>query len=100
MSQTQGLDRFCDSLRLAMVDGVRPPRLDGTVMATSGTDVAQDEKRGGAGVPAFPPVRAARFFADGMELEPVHRLFDLEIVRTGLGFHLEPGRKSSRRADG
>jgi hypothetical protein len=60
-------------------------------MAPSGTDVAQDQERSGAGVPTFPAIRTARFFANGMEIQPFHRLFDVQIVRTGSGFNFEPG---------
>ncbi len=69
-------------------------------MATSGADVAQDEERRGARVPTFPSVGAARFFADSMELESVHRLFDVEIVRTGFRLDFEPGGKARGRTEG
>lgn len=69
-------------------------------MAAPGADVAEDEEGRGARVPAFPSIGAAGFFADGVELEPVHCLLDVEIVRAGLGFDLEPGWKSPERADG
>jgi hypothetical protein len=69
-------------------------------MATSGADVAQDEKSRGACIPTFPSVRATRFFANGMELEPVHRLLDVEVVWTGFRFDFEPRRKTLRSAYG
>jgi hypothetical protein len=63
-------------------------------VAPPGTDIAEDQKRGGAGVPTFPAIRTTGFFTDGMEIEPFHRLFDVQIVRTGFGFNFEPGRKA------
>ena len=91
MSKAQRLDRFCDATRFFVVDRRRPACLDCTVVASPGADVAQDEERRGARVPTFPSIRTASFFADGMELEPVHRLLDVEVVRTGFRVDFEPG---------
>lgn len=63
-------------------------------MTASGADVPQDEKGRGPGVPTFPSIRAARFLANGMELEPVHRLLDVEVVRTSRRMDFEPGRQA------
>jgi hypothetical protein len=60
-------------------------------VAPPGADIAEDQKGGGAGVPTFPAIRTAGLFADGVEIEPHHRLFDVQIVRTGFGFDFEPG---------
>ena len=69
-------------------------------MAASGADVSQDEERRGARVPTFPSIWAARFLTNSMELEPIHGLLDVEIVRTGFRLDFEPGRKALRRGEG
>ena len=66
----------------------------------SSADIAEDEEGRSAGVPAFPSIGTAGFFADSVKLEPIHRLFEVEIVRAGLGFNLEPGWEAPERADG
>lgn len=94
MAKAERLYRLRDSLRLSVIDRERSPCFHGAVVAAPGTDVTQDQEGGGAGVPTFPSIGAAGFFANGVELEPVHRLLDFEIVRTGLGLDLEPGRQA------
>ena len=90
MAEAKRLHRFSDPSRLVPVDGRRPPRFDGAVVASPGADVTQDQEGCGTGIPAFPAIGAAGFFANGVELEPVHRLFDLEIVRAGLCVDFKP----------
>lgn len=69
-------------------------------MAPPGADVAQDEERCGACVPTFPSIRTARFFANGMEIEPIHRLFDVEVVWAGFRLDFEPRRQTIGSIDG
>ena len=73
---------------------MRPSRLYRTVVTASGADIAENQERRGSGIPTFPPVRTTSLFADRVQLEPFHGLFDIEIVRTGSSSDFEPGRKA------
>lgn len=90
---TEGKRLYClgDPLWFFVIDREGPPRFHRAVMTPSGANVAEDQKGGRARVPAFPAIGTAGFFADRMQLEPFHRLLDVEIVLAGLGLHLEPG---------
>lgn len=90
MTKAERLHGLSHPLRLTVIDRERPPRLYGAVVAASGADVSEDQEGGRTGVPAFPPIRTARFFADGVELEPVHGLLDVEIIGTGSCSDFEP----------
>ena len=94
MAKGQGLHGLSNPLRFTVIDCVRSARVHRAVVAASGADVSQDQERGGAGVPAFPSIWTACLFADGVELEAIHRVLDVEIIRTSLGIDLEPTRQA------
>lgn len=98
MVQTEGSHRFRDTTWFLIIHWNRPSGLDRTIVATPGTDIAQNQKRCRAGVPTFPPVRTTRFFADSVELEPLHGLLDIEIIWTSLGLDFKPGWKTGSMA--
>jgi hypothetical protein len=94
MTQAEGSHRFCDTIRFPLIHWKGPSRLDGAIVTAPGADVAENKERRGAGIPTFPPVRTAGFFADRVELKPLHGVFDIEIIGTSLGPDLEPGGKA------
>src|SRR4029079_14499455 len=98
MPKAQRLDRGCHAAGLFIIDRPRPAWRDRTVVAASRADIAKNQEGSGARVPTFPRIRAAGFFTNGMELEPVHRLFEVEIIRPGFRCDFEPSRET-RTAD-
>ena len=91
MAQAECLYCFSNPLRFSLIDRVRSSRFYGAVVTAPGADVTEYKEGSGARVPTFPSIGTAGFFANGVELEPVHRLLDVEIVRAGLCVDLEPG---------
>ena len=99
MAQTEGSHRFRDTPWFSLIHWKRPSGLDRTIVAAPGTDIAKNQERCRAGIPTFPSVRTTSLFADRMELEPLHGLLDIEIIRAGPRADFEPRRKT-RAADG
>ena len=94
MSETQCLDGFGNSPRFILIDGAGATGRDRTIVTPPRTDVAQDQKRGGAGIPTLPPIRTAAFLTNRVKLEAIDGLLDVEVVRTGPGFDAEPRRQA------
>jgi hypothetical protein len=97
MAKPEGLHCFGHAEGLFIIDCARPPRFDRTVVAPSGADVAQDQEGSRPGVPTFPPVWTAGFLADRVEFELLHRLLNVEIIRSAPEIDLEPGGKTALR---
>ena len=91
--QCQGLHGFGDPPGLLPVYGPRPAGFDRTVVAPSRADIAKNQERGGAGVPAFPSVGTTGLFTDGVEFQAVDGVLDVQVIRAGFRLDLEPGRK-------
>ena len=83
-------DRIGDARGFGGVIGVRAPMAHRAVAARARADVAKDHERRGAMRPALADVRAARFFADRVEIEVAHQALQPEIRRRPGRFHLEP----------
>ena len=98
VAQTERLNRFCHTQRLFVIDRMRPAGGHGTVVASSRADIAENQKRRRARIPTFPHIRTTRFLTDRVQLEPIHGLANVVIIRTGLQLHLEPGRQAARRS--
>ena len=94
MAQAEGSHRFRDTTRLSLIHWKRPAGLDGTVVTAPGTDIAENEECRRAGIPTFPPIRTTGLLANRMEIEPLHGLLDIEIIRAGSGLNLKPWRKT------
>jgi cytochrome c oxidase assembly protein subunit 15 len=94
-------DRAPDVLGLARV--VRAARVAGghrAEAAAARAGVAEQHDRRGPLRPALADVRAARLFADGVEIEPAEGALDVVVRRAAGGAHLEPcglRRKARRR---
>jgi len=67
MAQLQMLDCLGNPLRLILIDRPRLALGDRTLAAAACTHLAQQQEGGGAVVPAFADIRAARLFTDGMQ---------------------------------
>ena len=63
-------------------------------MTAPRADVAEYEERRRTGIPTFPPIRTASLLADRVQVEPLHGVLEIKIVRAGLGSNFEPGRKT------
>ena len=90
VAQAHRFDRVRDARRLRHVELARPPVRDGAVRACAGADVAQDHERRRSVVPALPDVGAARFLADGVELQLLHEPLEAQIVLRPGRANLEP----------
>ena len=62
----------------------------GAVRAGARADVAEDHERGGAVVPALADVRAARFLADGVQVQLAHQPLEPQVARRPRRAHLQP----------
>ena len=94
VSERQGANCLGHATGFLVVDGRWSSRLDGTIVTTPGAGVAEDQEGCSAGIPALPPVRTARFFTYGVELESIDGVPDIKIIRARCGFDFEPGRQS------
>ena len=93
MAEAHPGDRLPHPARLVRVDVTAPAAaLHGAEGAGPGADVAQDHEGGGAGVPAFPEVGAARLLADSDQLLLAHQRGDLGDSGTHRGTDREPRR--------
>jgi len=81
MLEAHPLDRFRDPDRLSQVEHLGPAGFHRAEAAGPGTGVTQDHEGGGAGLPAFADVRAARLLAHGVQVEPAHDALQLGVVR-------------------
>src|SRR4029079_2891499 len=97
MTQSKRVNGFSDATRLLLIERQRPAGFDRTVVASSGGDLAENQKCGGSGVPAFPPVGTTGFFTDGVELQAVDGVLDVQIIGTGLRLYSEPARETFPR---
>ena len=96
------MDGFGDALGSAEIDA-RAAVGDRAVRAGARADVAENHERGGAVVPAFADVRAARFLADRVQVQLAHQRLEAQVVgrpgartfsHSGLGSR---GAKADRR---
>ena len=65
--QLQSSHRFGDTLRFIFFERERSRRCHSAKSAGARATIAGDHHRGGALAPAFPPVRALRAFANGVQ---------------------------------
>src|SRR5262245_10240932 len=94
MAETERLNRLCNTIRLHRIDGERLPGLYRAIMTAPRTDIAEDQECRGAGVPAFPPVWTTGLFTNRVKVEPLHHMFNIEIIRAGSGLNFKPGGKT------
>ena len=94
MAQAEGSYRFRDATWFPLIHWKRPACMHRTVVAAPGTNVAKNEECRRAGIPTFPPIRTTGLLANRMEIEPLHGLFDIEIIRARSGLNLKPWRKT------
>ena len=97
VAQAHALDGFGDALGLVFFG--RAERLaagHGAKAAGARADVAEDHEGGGAVLPAFAHVGAARAFADGVQVERAHDALQFLIIWAAEKFHAQPGRARMR----
>jgi hypothetical protein len=63
---------------------------DSTETAGAGANVAENHESGGAMLPAFPHVGAARGFADGVEIEGAHGALEMLVALAAKELDLQP----------
>src|SRR5579862_4415764 len=93
VAQAHALDGFGDALRLVFLR--RAQRLAtwyGAKAAGARANIAEDHEGGGAMLPAFAHVGAARAFADGVEVKRAHDALQFMIIGTTEKFDAQPGR--------
>src|SRR5512145_2036431 len=80
MLEVEALDGLCDADGLLLVDRQGLSFGDRAVATAARADLAQQQKRRGAVVPAFANVRAVGLLADGVEAVVTHQVDNVLVV--------------------
>ena len=84
-------DGFGDAQRFFFIRRAdRLARRNCTETACAGANITQNHESGGAVLPAFAHVGAARGFADGVEIESAHGAFEILVALAAEEFDAEP----------
>lgn len=78
--KSQGGAGFGDPARFVVIHGQRPAFLDGAETAAPRADVAENHKGCRSLIPAFADIGTGSTFADRVEVEVGHQLFEFAVV--------------------